>query len=83
MRTRRRVIARELPRTFSDLNAWLPLRPIQDSVDLANAREVVDRLAVLDRRTTERGGPGDRCAVADARLLFGQNRRGHQRYSCR
>ena len=42
-----------LPSTFAELNALHPLRPISDGVDLSNAREVSDRLAVLDRRTRD------------------------------
>ncbi|MBI2505538.1 MAG: tetratricopeptide repeat protein [Candidatus Latescibacteria bacterium] len=40
-----------LPATFAVLNALHPLRPIRDAVDYDNAVEVLDRLAVLDRRT--------------------------------
>jgi HTH-type transcriptional regulator / antitoxin HigA len=42
-------LPKQLPRTFSELNAMLPLRPIRDDVDLENAYEVMDRLAVLSR----------------------------------
>jgi len=44
-----------LPESFEDLNAELPLRPIRDDVDYHNAIEMVDRLAVLDRRTGDQG----------------------------
>lgn len=36
---------RSLPRTYSALVALLPPRPIHDDVDLANATEMIDRLA--------------------------------------
>ena len=36
---------RHLPKTYSALVAMLPPRPIHDDVDLANATEVIDRLA--------------------------------------
>jgi len=42
-----------LPTTFASLNAMLPLRPINDRIDLGNAMEVVDRLAVLAKRTAD------------------------------
>jgi HTH-type transcriptional regulator/antitoxin HigA len=42
-----------LPESFEDLNAELSLRPIRDDVDYENAIEMVDRLAVLDRRTRD------------------------------
>jgi antitoxin component HigA of HigAB toxin-antitoxin module len=51
MKSSLRQSLRALPRTFNDLNAIYPLRPIRDAVDLENAQEVMDRLAVLDRRT--------------------------------
>lgn len=34
-----------LPRTYTELVAMLPPRPIHDDADLANATEVIDRLA--------------------------------------
>jgi HTH-type transcriptional regulator / antitoxin HigA len=36
---------RRLPKTYCDLVAMFPPRPIHDDVDLANAAEVIDRLA--------------------------------------
>ena len=42
-----------LPPTFAALNALHPLRPIRDGVDYDNAVEILDRLAVLDRRTVD------------------------------
>ena len=42
-----------LPESFKVLSEILPLRPIQDDVDLDNAQELADRLAVLDRRTKD------------------------------
>ena len=36
---------REVPRTYAGLVAMLPPRPIHDDVDLANATEMIDRLA--------------------------------------
>jgi len=39
---------RRLPKTYGGLVAWLPPRPIHDDVDLANATEVIDRLAGFD-----------------------------------
>ncbi len=43
----------EMPKTFNGLNEVLPLRPINDGIDLKNAHEVIDRLAVLNRRTKD------------------------------
>ena len=51
MSIRTRASQKRLPRSFSDLSALHPLRPIQDEVDFKNAQEVADRLAVLDHRT--------------------------------
>lgn len=39
---------RELPKTYGELVAKLPPRPIHDDVDLANATEMIDRLAGFD-----------------------------------
>ncbi len=39
--------------SFNELNAQLPLRPISDRVDLDNAMEMIDRLALLKRRTRD------------------------------
>ena len=35
----------QLPKSYDDLVAMLPPRPIHDDVDLANASEMIDRLA--------------------------------------
>jgi antitoxin component HigA of HigAB toxin-antitoxin module len=51
-RSNTRLPAR-MPGTFEQLNALLPLRPINDSIDLRNAEEVMDRLAVLEKRTKD------------------------------
>jgi HTH-type transcriptional regulator/antitoxin HigA len=37
--------SRRLPKTYAGLVALLPPRPIHDDVDLANATEIIDRLA--------------------------------------
>jgi antitoxin component HigA of HigAB toxin-antitoxin module len=42
-----------LPKTFTDLNRVLPLRPIHDDVDLANAQDVMDALAVIAKPTRD------------------------------
>jgi HTH-type transcriptional regulator/antitoxin HigA len=42
-----------VPRTFDELNALHALRPIQDNVDLENAQELADALAVLPKRTKD------------------------------
>ena len=44
-RTATRHEFRHLPRTYGELVALLPPRPIHDDVDLANATELIDRLA--------------------------------------
>lgn len=38
---------------FNELNAMFPLRPIRDAVDLENAHEVMDRLAVINKPTRD------------------------------
>lgn len=53
MRTVRTTRRPSLPTTFVALNALHPLRPIRDAVDYDNAAEILDRLAVLDRRTPD------------------------------
>ncbi len=53
MRTVRISRRPSLPTTFVALNALHPLRPIRDAVDYDNAAEILDRLAVLDRRTAD------------------------------
>jgi len=40
--------SRRLPKTYGALVAMLPPRPIHDDVDLANATEMIDRLAGFD-----------------------------------
>jgi antitoxin component HigA of HigAB toxin-antitoxin module len=42
-----------MPKTFNELNALLPLRPINDRIDLENAYEVMDRLAVIEKPTKD------------------------------
>lgn len=42
-----------MPKTFDKLNAMHPLRPINDKIDLDNAYEIVDRLAVINRPTQD------------------------------
>jgi antitoxin component HigA of HigAB toxin-antitoxin module len=37
-----------LPKTYGELVAALPPRPIHDALDLANASEMIDRLAGFD-----------------------------------
>ena len=39
---------RRLPKTYTALVTMLPPRPIRDDVDLANATEMIDRLAGFD-----------------------------------
>jgi HTH-type transcriptional regulator/antitoxin HigA len=45
MKTATRNDFRPLPKTYGVLAAMLPPRPIHDDVDLANATEMIDRLA--------------------------------------
>jgi HTH-type transcriptional regulator / antitoxin HigA len=42
-----------VPKVLSELYAQYPIRPIHDEVDLDNAMEVADRLAVLSKRTDD------------------------------
>src|SRR5271169_2973098 len=49
--SRVRVSRDEIPETFEDLCAMHLPRTIRDKVDYANTAEIVDRLAVLGRRT--------------------------------
>jgi len=42
-----------VPKDYEGLMAIHVLRPIHDDIDLANAAEIVDRLAVLDRPTRD------------------------------
>jgi len=44
---------RRLPRTYTALVAMLPPRPIHDDVDLANATEMIDRLAGFELTTDQ------------------------------
>ena len=53
MSTRTTELLRNLPESFAELNAMHMLRPIQDNVDLENAQELVDSLAVLRVRTKD------------------------------
>jgi antitoxin component HigA of HigAB toxin-antitoxin module len=54
MKSRTSHLPAEIPTGFSELNALHPLRPINDRIGLANAYEIMDRLAVLDHRTRDR-----------------------------
>jgi HTH-type transcriptional regulator/antitoxin HigA len=45
--------AGRLPEAFDELNRLHPLRPINDDVDLRNAAEIVDALALLTNPTTD------------------------------
>jgi HTH-type transcriptional regulator/antitoxin HigA len=42
-----------LPETYDELIRIFPLRPVHDEVDLENAREIMDGLAVLDALTDD------------------------------
>ena len=53
MNTRTATQRDRLPDEFQELNQLLPLRPIQDEIDLDNAQEIANRLAVLDSRTAD------------------------------
>ena len=44
---------RPLPQSYTALVALLPPRPIHDDVDLANATEMIDRLAGFDLNTDQ------------------------------
>jgi len=46
-------IPKQMPRSFANLNALFPLRPIRDAIDLDNAYEVMDRLAVISNPTKD------------------------------
>jgi HTH-type transcriptional regulator / antitoxin HigA len=46
---------RTLPKSFAELNRVLPLRPIHDDVDLRNAQEILDELAVARNLTRDQG----------------------------
>src|SRR4051794_1166533 len=45
--------ARSIPKTFDSLTTMRPLRPIRNESDLDAATQILDRLAVLDRRTRD------------------------------
>ena len=47
-KTAAKINFRRLPKTYGGLVALLPPRPIHDEVDLANASEMIDRLAGFD-----------------------------------
>jgi HTH-type transcriptional regulator/antitoxin HigA len=53
MRNESSAIAAKMPTGFDELNALHPLRAIRDGTDLRNAGEMMDRLAVLSRRTKD------------------------------
>jgi antitoxin component HigA of HigAB toxin-antitoxin module len=42
-----------MPASFAQLNALHPLRPINDAIDLKNATRIMERLAVLNKRTRD------------------------------
>jgi antitoxin component HigA of HigAB toxin-antitoxin module len=46
-------LPRQMPKTFQELNAMHPLRPINDQIELDNAYEIVDQLAVLNKPTKD------------------------------
>ncbi|HEX4124548.1 MAG TPA: helix-turn-helix domain-containing protein [Tepidisphaeraceae bacterium] len=46
-------LPKQMPRTFDELNGIFPLRPMHDQVDLENAHEVMDRLAVINKPTRD------------------------------
>jgi antitoxin component HigA of HigAB toxin-antitoxin module len=46
---------KDVPKTFNELNDLHALRPIQDEVDLDNAMELLDKLAVLRKPTKDQG----------------------------
>ena len=53
MRTRVGARREGAPDSFQELNALHPLMPVKDEVDLDNAQEIADRLAVLGHRTAD------------------------------
>jgi len=53
MKNSSRIIDGGPPKTMGDLVASFPPRPICDDVDLRNTEEIVERLAVLSRRTKD------------------------------
>jgi HTH-type transcriptional regulator/antitoxin HigA len=54
---------RNLPKDYAGLVALLPPRRIRDEVDLDNATEVIDRLAVLDKLTEDQADYLDTLAL--------------------
>src|SRR3954454_8787838 len=53
MKTAPSQLPAKMPKTFHELNALHPLRPIDDDVDLANAEEMLDRLPLVEQRTKD------------------------------
>lgn len=53
MRHTTHTTANPLPTILTELYAEYPIRPIHDEVDLDNAMEIADRLAVLSERTDD------------------------------
>jgi antitoxin component HigA of HigAB toxin-antitoxin module len=53
MKTMHSHLPDRMPTRFKDLNGLHRLRPINDKIDLTNAFEVIDRLAILNRRTKD------------------------------
>jgi antitoxin component HigA of HigAB toxin-antitoxin module len=43
----------QMPKTFLDLNRLHQLRPVADEVDLQNATQIMDRLAVINKPTRD------------------------------
>ena len=43
----------DLPKTFAELNAVYPLRPIHDKLEFEEAQQISDALAVLNHRTRD------------------------------
>src|SRR5437016_4660545 len=48
-----RAVKSSPPRSFTALEEMFPLRPIGSESELDRAAKIVDRLAILDRRTTD------------------------------
>ena len=53
MKTSTRALMESIPKTFHELNALRPLMPLKDEVDLDNAQEIADRMAVIARPTAD------------------------------
>ena len=53
MKSSANYLSAAMPTRFNDLNALHPLRPINDRIDLKNAGDIIDRLAILAWRTKD------------------------------